>query len=436
MRAEMGKDPTRVPPSQLNLPPGFRFCPTDEELVVHYLCKKAALEPFAVPIIAEVELYKYDPWDLPAKALFGEREWYFFSPRDRKYPNGSRPNRAAGTGYWKATGTDKPISTLGGCRKVGVKKALVFYKGKAPKGIKTNWIMHEYRLADTHKIPRSSLKKKGNLRLDDWVLCRIYKKSSSAANQLNSAFDGMKGEQSESSCLDEVLATLSELDDPTDGLPGDAEEEHTDMMQFGAVVTSNTSLQSSSGHVGYQESASPYSSQGGDLRAYMRELVQDTRPQPARTSSMIGEGAGNQIGYVTAEGAASFHRRDNVGSFNMLDNAGTPESYGSSRQHSSLESHSTSGQQEQEEEDLTMESTFNYLAGLPLTQLLSTSINTQNLGVTASNSLYGLDVGLPSPCTMLAQGASFGGNFMDPDSFFFQSSSLPPWDPTRVNFSG
>jgi hypothetical protein len=83
------------------------------------------------------------------KATFGEQEWYFFSPRDRKYPNGARPNRAATSGYWKATGTDKPIMASGGNReKVGVKKALVFYRGKPPKGLKTNWIMHEYRLAD------------------------------------------------------------------------------------------------------------------------------------------------------------------------------------------------------------------------------------------------------------------------------------------------
>lgn len=83
------------------------------------------------------------------KAIFGEKEWYFFSPRDRKYPNGSRPNRVAGSGYWKATGTDKIITNEG--RKVGIKKALVFYIGKAPKGTKTNWIMHEYRLLDSSR---------------------------------------------------------------------------------------------------------------------------------------------------------------------------------------------------------------------------------------------------------------------------------------------
>ncbi|XP_010921105.1 NAC transcription factor 25 [Elaeis guineensis] len=173
---------------QPQLPPGFRFHPTDEELVVHYLKKKAASVPLPVTIIAEVDLYKFDPWELPGKANFGEQEWYFFSPRDRKYPNGARPNRAATSGYWKATGTDKPILTSGGTQKVGVKKALVFYGGKPPKGIKTNWIMHEYRLADSS--PSSSARppggdvgsKKGSLRLDDWVLCRIYKKNSSSNN--------------------------------------------------------------------------------------------------------------------------------------------------------------------------------------------------------------------------------------------------------------
>jgi hypothetical protein len=51
--------------AELNLPPGFRFHPTDEELVVHYLCRKVARQQLPVPIIAEVDLYKSDPWDLP-----------------------------------------------------------------------------------------------------------------------------------------------------------------------------------------------------------------------------------------------------------------------------------------------------------------------------------------------------------------------------------
>ncbi|XP_051227123.1 NAC domain-containing protein 68 [Lolium perenne] len=159
--------------ADLNLPPGFRFHPTDEELVVHYLCRKVAGQPQPVSIIAEVDLYKFDPWDLPERALFGSREWYFFTPRDRKYPNGSRPNRSAGTGYWKATGADKPVpSRDSGGRTVGIKKALVFYAGRAPRGVKTDWIMHEYRIAEADRAPG----KKGSLKLDEWVLCRLYNK--------------------------------------------------------------------------------------------------------------------------------------------------------------------------------------------------------------------------------------------------------------------
>ena len=53
---------------------------------------------------------------------------------------------------------------------MGVKKALVFYGGKPPKGIKTNWIMHEYRLADNkaHNRPpgcHDPASKKNSLRV-------------------------------------------------------------------------------------------------------------------------------------------------------------------------------------------------------------------------------------------------------------------------------
>ncbi|KAJ3682952.1 hypothetical protein LUZ60_013179 [Juncus effusus] len=181
-----------------SLPPGFRFHPTDEELIVHYLRNRTASTRCPVEIIAEVDIYKFNPWDLPSKALYGDKEWYFFSPRDRKYPNGIRPNRAAGCGYWKATGTDKPIHNSNTNENVGVKKALVFYKGRPPKGTKTNWIMHEYRLVDhtqTSNSYRPMKFRNTSMRLDDWVLCRIYRKS----NQLSSVPPLMDHEQEDSS---------------------------------------------------------------------------------------------------------------------------------------------------------------------------------------------------------------------------------------------
>ncbi|GAB2260603.1 hypothetical protein Droror1_Dr00011458 [Drosera rotundifolia] len=177
------------------LPPGFRFHPTDEELITFYLASKVfnnhifnaattlisgggggcggggTTPSFAGIHIAEVDLNRCEPWDLPERAKMGEREWYFFSLRDRKYPTGLRTNRATGAGYWKATGKDREV--YGGYNGetpllLGMKKTLVFYKGRAPRGLKTRWVMHEYRL-DGHLSYRHSCK-------EEWVICRIFHK--------------------------------------------------------------------------------------------------------------------------------------------------------------------------------------------------------------------------------------------------------------------
>uniref|UniRef100_A0A0E0JCS3 NAC domain-containing protein n=1 Tax=Oryza nivara TaxID=4536 RepID=A0A0E0JCS3_ORYNI len=178
--------------------PGFRFHPTDQELVGFYLTRKVEKKPFSIDIIKEIDIYKHDPWDLPkvshgAVALQGsssssslstaaaaEKECgYFFCLRGRKYRNSIRPNRVTGSGFWKATGIDKPIysSSLaaaaagaGDC--IGLKKSLVYYRGSAGKGTKTDWMMHEFRLpssiSDSDHLQDAS---------ETWTICRIFKRS-------------------------------------------------------------------------------------------------------------------------------------------------------------------------------------------------------------------------------------------------------------------
>lgn len=148
------------------LPLGFRFFPSDEELVCHYLCKKINKERVWEGTLVEVDLHTCEPWELPDVAKLSTTEWYFFSFRDRKYSTGSRTNRATKTGYWKATGKDRSVYDPTTHALVGMRKTLVFYHGRAPNGIKTSWVMHEFRMETLHMPPK-----------EDWVLCRVFSKT-------------------------------------------------------------------------------------------------------------------------------------------------------------------------------------------------------------------------------------------------------------------
>uniref|UniRef100_A0A8R7QWR6 NAC domain-containing protein n=1 Tax=Triticum urartu TaxID=4572 RepID=A0A8R7QWR6_TRIUA len=168
---------------QLNLPPGFRFQPTDVEIITFYLVPKVLKKVFDTTVVKEVDLNKCEPWDLLKKVNMGEKGRYFFSQKGLKYSTGIRTNRATKAGYWKATGKDKEIIHPLTMSIIGMKKTLVFYKGRAPKGEKTNWIMHEYRLksgkqptpglpADIAKATTINASSKG-----EYVVCRIFHKS-------------------------------------------------------------------------------------------------------------------------------------------------------------------------------------------------------------------------------------------------------------------
>ncbi|XP_021767935.1 NAC domain-containing protein 43-like [Chenopodium quinoa] len=131
------------------VPPGFRFHPTEEELLQYYLKKKVAFEKIDLDVIRDIDLNKLEPWDIQEKCKIGsgpQNDWYFFSHKDKKYPTGTRTNRATAAGFWKATGRDKMIHSNN--KRIGMRKTLVFYKGRAPHGEKSDWIMHEYRLED------------------------------------------------------------------------------------------------------------------------------------------------------------------------------------------------------------------------------------------------------------------------------------------------
>ncbi|KAK1577651.1 hypothetical protein Q3G72_023573 [Acer saccharum] len=182
-----------------HVPPGFRFHPTDEELVDYYLRKKITSRRIDLDVIKDVDLYKIEPWDLIELCRIGteeQNEWYFFSHKDKKYPTGTRTNRATAAGFWKATGRDKAIYSKHDL--IGMRKTLVFYKGRAPNGQKSDWIMHEYRLeTDENGTPQA----KG------WVVCRVFKKRITTMRRVS---------EHESPCWydDHQVSFMQDLDSP------------------------------------------------------------------------------------------------------------------------------------------------------------------------------------------------------------------------------
>ncbi|XP_038683513.1 NAC domain-containing protein 62-like [Tripterygium wilfordii] len=144
---------------------GFQFHPTDEQLIHHYLNLKNLGFDDRVTNIGEIEICNFEPWQLPERAVTPTNDytWYFFTRPDYRYTNSRRANRITNGGYWKVIGKARKIVD-GNNDEIGTKKTLVFLQGNVPKGVKTNWVIHEYHSNMNNSDQR------------DFVLCRLKKK--------------------------------------------------------------------------------------------------------------------------------------------------------------------------------------------------------------------------------------------------------------------
>ncbi|PON65421.1 NAC domain containing protein [Parasponia andersonii] len=157
------------------LPPGFRFYPTEEELVSFYLRNKLEAKRDDINrVVKVIDIYSIEPWDLPkysGELCQGDTEqWFFFTPRQEREARGGKPNRTTASGYWKATGSPSYVFSSDN-RVIGVKKTMVFYKGKAPTGRKTKWKMNEYRAIEEVNNPNSVTTP---MLRHEFSLCRVY----------------------------------------------------------------------------------------------------------------------------------------------------------------------------------------------------------------------------------------------------------------------
>ncbi|CAI0625525.1 unnamed protein product [Linum tenue] len=170
---------------------GFRFLPTDEELVVNYLLSKLiGVPPPSDDYVNDCDLYgDLEPWEIWHKfrGLGCEEEeeadndLYFVTPFKKRTATGLRIDRSVGSngGTWHGEDSGKEAQTPDGLVSWTLKR--FSYRPKKSKGEKnglgptTSWIMHEYCLLD-RPIPFLGLDSAAATRL---AVCRIRKKQDS-----------------------------------------------------------------------------------------------------------------------------------------------------------------------------------------------------------------------------------------------------------------
>ncbi|KAL6595517.1 hypothetical protein ACP70R_047857 [Stipagrostis hirtigluma subsp. patula] len=158
--------------------PGYRFYPTEEELLGFYLGHRlAGTKPEVEQFIPVVDVYSFHPSELRSMAgaanVRDKEQWFFFCPRAEREAHGGRPARTTPSGYWKATGSPSCVFSSSANRVIGVKRTMVFYEGRAPTGTKTKWKMNEYKAVAADDLAGAGAAAPLRLR-NEFSVCRVY----------------------------------------------------------------------------------------------------------------------------------------------------------------------------------------------------------------------------------------------------------------------
>ncbi|KAL0336493.1 UNVERIFIED_CONTAM: NAC domain-containing protein 67 [Sesamum calycinum] len=198
--------------SDADFPLGFRFHPTDVELLLYYLFPKLKGEDiYSSEVIMDfLDVYQHDPDQLPLGKfrqdfVLGlnfivvqepdilcdfdafdvvlrtsmedpidqfkharEKEAYFFTLEEIKNSQGEGPVRTTPTGYWEAYREDVPI--YHDKEIIGFKNKLLFYRGNHPNGTQTDWKMTEY------VCNPSSIVSTSTTTVESYVVCKVRQK--------------------------------------------------------------------------------------------------------------------------------------------------------------------------------------------------------------------------------------------------------------------
>ncbi|XP_012083811.1 NAC domain-containing protein 83 [Jatropha curcas] len=141
-----------------DLPVGWRFHPTDFELLDHYLKKKRLGHAIAAYgfNFGEFQLCNFDPLNLPDSP---DKEWYFFCRPEIYLENGrAKRKRKAMDGSWRWTGKVQSVINEYSHEKIGTRKILVYHDPKP-----TKWVIHEYEYTADLNLPTEG----------DYVLCKL-----------------------------------------------------------------------------------------------------------------------------------------------------------------------------------------------------------------------------------------------------------------------